>query len=107
MVIGAQLPVSGGLELRRVVLSSALPSLVVVKLARLSIVPVAQVVLSVWLKMWTVKLEIGRASCRERVRVWGVVVGLEKKGMAGAGESRREVRQGRGGSRAVVVRQVA
>src|SRR5438067_2368736 len=68
----------------RVGLESPLPSLVVVKLARLSIVPVAQVVLSVWLKMWTVKLAPEARPVGPQVRVIGLVVRMVQTGLAGA-----------------------
>src|SRR5438270_482389 len=67
----------GGLE-------SPEPSLVVTKWARLSIVPVPQVIEPVWLVMWTVKLAPASRSVGPQVRVRGVPA-MVQAGAGGAG----------------------
>src|SRR4051794_40980410 len=84
--IVAQLTVMEETPVPPVGLESPEPSLVVVKWARLSIVPVAQVVLSVWLVTWTTKVApLPARSVGPHVRCW--VASMAQAGVVGVWES--------------------
>src|SRR3954469_23019611 len=100
-VMLAQLTVMEVTPVPRGGLESPEPSLVVVKWARLSIVPVPHVVLSVALVMWTVKLAPASRSVGPQVRLPPATV---EDGVAGVWESTLQDRPVLVGSTSVMVK---
>src|SRR5260370_669584 len=107
MVIEAQLTVMSLKPVPPVGVESPEPSLVVVKLAWLEILPVPHVVLPVWLVMWTVKLAPEANPVGPQVMVMGLVTEKVQTGVAGVWVSTLQDRPVLAGTMSVMVKPVA